>query len=40
METPRDKVKAYFLVVVALSIVLLAFLGAVVALFFMPGRLV
>jgi len=40
METPREKVTAYFLVVVALSIVVVAFIGAVVALLFIPGRLV
>jgi hypothetical protein len=40
METPREKVTAYFLVVGALSIVVVAFIGAVVALLFIPGRLV
>jgi hypothetical protein len=40
MDTPRDKVTIYFLVVVALSIVVIAFIGAVVALLFLPGRLV
>jgi hypothetical protein len=40
MDTPRDKVTIYFLVVVALSIIVIAFIGAVVALLFLPGRLV
>jgi hypothetical protein len=40
MDTPRDKVTIYFLVVVVLSIMVIAFMGAVVALFFLPGRLV
>lgn len=39
METPRDKLVVYFLVVIALSIVVTAFVGATVALIFLQGNL-
>ena len=39
METPRDKLVVYFLVVSALSIVVTAFVGATVALIFLQGNL-
>ena len=39
METPGEKLVVYFLVVVALSIVVTAFIGATVALIFLQGTL-
>ena len=39
METPRERLTVYFLVVIALGIVVTAFVGATVALIFIQGTL-